>query len=81
MKCEFCANPATEKHHISYFPEMTIGVCAYHGDQVHIHPFQYGSYIRYRRGDASIFYDQKSRIDKFCENMSRARRLERRRMR
>jgi len=79
MMCHFCQNIATEKHHVTYFPEETIGVCAFHGDQIHLHPFEYAQYIKYRRGDASAFYEQNKRIGKFCIAISKARRRERRR--
>ncbi len=80
MKCELCINVATEKHHVTYFPEQTIGVCAYHGDQIHSHPLQYAKWIKFRPGDASSFYNQKERVDKFLKYLSKAgRRFGRRR--
>ena len=34
MKCDLCDQNATEKHHVTYYPERTIPVCAFHGDDI-----------------------------------------------
>ena len=73
MKCELCNNIATEKHHTWYFPEKTMGVCGFHGDEVHTNPM-YSHLVSYPKGDAQIFYTQQSRIDKFLKRMSKRKR-------
>jgi len=73
MKCELCNQVATEKHHITYFPERTIGVCAFHGDEVHRDP-NLSRYNQYHYGDAKEFYGQKQRISKFLKKMALQRR-------
>ena len=73
MKCELCNNIATEKHHTSYFPEVTMGVCGFHGDEVHKNPM-YRHLIPYRKGEATQYYEQKRRIDKFLLRMSKRKR-------
>jgi len=70
LKCEFCNEIATEKHHISYFSEQTVGVCAFHGDDIHIHPELYAKYIKYQKGDSTLFYSQNKRIVRFCQQIS-----------
>ena len=75
MKCELCNNTATEKHHLSYFPERTMGVCGFHGDEIHKNP-AYGSLVRYTRGDAQAFYSQEKRISSFFRRMSIERKNE-----
>ncbi len=79
MKCHICESVATEKHHISYYPEETIAVCAHHGDEIHSCSSQYQDLIKFHPGDASFFYSQKKRIDKFLTSLSKAQRFGRRR--
>jgi len=79
MKCHFCENIATEKHHIRYYPEETIAVCSYHGDQIHIYPFLYQEYIKYQKGDSTAFYAQRKRIERFFVRIAKSRRQEKRR--
>ena len=75
MKCELCNQTATEKHHVSYFPERTVGVCGFHGDEIHRRPGSYHSLLKYKKGDAQVFYSQKKRVDGFLFKMSRDRRM------
>jgi len=71
MKCEYCDNTATEKHHISYFPEVTIGVCYHHARDIHDRPYLYPGAIKYKYGEAKQFYSQKERIERFIRNLFR----------
>ena len=75
MKCELCNQTATEKHHVSYFPERTVGVCGFHGDEIHRRPDSYQNLLKYKDGDAQVFYSQKKRVDGFLFKMSRDRRM------
>ena len=50
MKCHLCSRTATEKHHITYYPERTIGVCAFHGDEIHRRPSKYPMLLQYSKG-------------------------------
>ena len=77
MKCELCDNIATEKHHLSYFPEITMAVCGFHGNEVHRNP-RYSHLVSYPEGDAQIFYDQQKRISSFLFFMFRRKRKYRR---
>lgn len=73
MKCELCPNPAVQKHHIQYFPEETIPIC----DDCHklIHSWKNKDlskkYIKYKQGDAQIFYAQKERIEGFLSYLNK----------
>lgn len=62
-----CINEAKIKHHISYFPEETTAVC----ETCHkeIHHGKYPNLLRYKKGDAQIFYKQKARIEQFLERL------------
>ena len=76
MKCEFwdsCHSEATEKHHISYFPEVTVGVCAFHGDDIHKNPQNYPGMIKFKPGDSTRFYSQQDRLSDFIKNLGRRR--------
>ncbi|MGC1709904.1 MAG: hypothetical protein WA799_08920 [Nitrosotalea sp.] len=70
MQCQIgfkhCIREPVNKHHISYFPEETIIACmACHAD-IHSKQFpELSNYLKYKPGDAQIFYAQKKRIDKF----------------
>ena len=75
MKCELCNQTATEKHHVSYFPERTVGVCGFHGDEIHRRPNSYQNLLKYKNGDAQVFYSQKKRVDGFLFKMARDRRM------
>ena len=70
MKCELCDNIATEKHHITYYPERTIGVCAFHGDAIHQHSVQYASLLQFKKNESTEFYMQQKRISKFLKYLS-----------
>ena len=70
MKCEICEQTATEKHHINYFPEQTVGVCAFHGDDIHRNSGKYPGLLMYAKNDAKEFYDQNKRISKFLKYLS-----------
>lgn len=69
MKCELCPNPATIKHHISYFPEETIPVC----EKCHkaIHAGKHPSLIKYKKGDAQTFYRQQKKLQNFLFKLRR----------
>jgi hypothetical protein len=77
MKCELCNNTATEKHHLSYFPERTMGVCGFHGDEIHRNPALV-HLVRYPNGDAKTFYSQAKRISSFLRRLSMDRKNEKR---
>ncbi len=69
MICEICTiGPARVKHHISYFPEVTTGVCEPCHKKIHSWRFQKLSnqYVKYRKGDAQLFYQANDRIARFC---------------
>jgi hypothetical protein len=70
MRCELCFDVATEKHHITYFPEQTIPVCSFHGDEIHLKPSKYSSFLKYKKSDSAYFYSQQSRIGRFLEYLS-----------
>jgi len=53
MKCHLCSRTATEKHHITYYPEVTIAVCAFHGDEIHRRPSKYPELLQYTKGDSA----------------------------
>ena len=74
MKCHLCSKTATEKHHISYYPEVTIAVCAFHGDEIHLKPWKHPELLQYSHGDSTQFYAQQRRISKFLRSMGRHRR-------
>jgi hypothetical protein len=74
MKCELCNQIATEKHHVSYYPEMTIPVCGFHGDEIHKNPKEYGHLIQYPNGDGHYFYEQERRVNGFLFRLARERR-------
>ena len=74
MQCELCLKTATEKHHVSYFPEVTMAVCHFHGDDIHNKPYKYGQFLQYPRGDSSYYYEQQERISKFLRYLSKLKR-------
>ena len=78
MKCELCSRTATEKHHVTYYPERTIGVCAFHGDEIHRMPSKYPALLQYPKGESTQWYNQDHRISKFLRNMGRHRKGRRR---
>ena len=67
MRCELCFKTATEKHHITYFPEQTIPVCGFHGDEIHHKPSKYSFLLNYKKNDSIQFYSQQNRISRFLE--------------
>lgn len=73
MKCEICQNTVEIKHHISYFPEITTGVCQKCHEKIHSGEFPdlTKKYIKYKKGDANSFYEQKSRIEKITNSILR----------
>lgn len=77
MKCELCSNTATEKHHLSYFPERTMAVCGFHGDEIHRNP-SFKHLVAYSNGDAQVFYSQERRIGSFLRRLSIDRKNEQR---
>lgn len=77
MKCELCDEIATEKHHVKYFPERTMAVCGFHGNEVHRNP-TYSHLVSYPKGDAQLFYAQQKRIGSFLGHMSEMKRKYRR---
>ena len=69
MKCVVCSiYYATIKHHISYFPEVTTGVCESCHKKIHSGKFRelIKKYVKYPKGDAQLFYHGNNRIAKFC---------------
>ena len=78
MKCELCSRTATEKHHVTYYPERTIGVCAFHGDEIHRRPSKYPTLLQYPQGDSIQWYRQQRRISKVLRNMGKHRKGRRR---
>ena len=71
MKCHLCSRTSDEKHHISYYPEVTIAVCAFHGDEIHRRPSKYHELLQYSKGDSAQWYNQQRRLGKFLRNMGR----------
>jgi hypothetical protein len=69
MKCELCSRTSEEKHHISYYPEVTIAVCAFHGDEIHRRPSKYPELLQYPKGDSAQWYNQQRTLGKFLRNM------------
>ena len=69
MKCHLCSRTSDEKHHISYYPEVTIAVCAFHGDEIHRRPSKYPELLQYPKGDSVQWYSQQRRLGKFLRNM------------
>jgi len=66
IRWKYCTGEAEQKHHISYFPEITVATC----DECHkdVHTKQYpelAHYLQYTPGDAKIFYSQNDRIANF----------------
>jgi hypothetical protein len=78
MKCELCSRTATEKHHVTYYPEVTIAVCAFHGDEIHRSPSMYPALLQYPQGESTQWYSQEHRISKFLRNMGKHRKGRRR---
>jgi hypothetical protein len=78
MKCELCSRTATEKHHVTYYPEVTIAVCAFHGDEIHRSPSMYTALLQYPKGESTQWYSQEHRISKFLRNMGKHRKGRRR---
>jgi hypothetical protein len=71
MKCELCSKTATEKHHIMYYPERTIPVCGFHGDDIHNRPSNYSQLLQFKKKDPKKFYSQQKRISKFLKYLSK----------
>ncbi|MGH2611728.1 MAG: hypothetical protein ACRDFB_01610 [Rhabdochlamydiaceae bacterium] len=67
-----CNTKAQIKHHITYFPEETIAVCIGHHDKIHSgkYPQLTQDYIKYIKGDATLFYQGKHRLEKFLKHMN-----------
>lgn len=66
--CDNCNDKiATQKHHVKYFPEVTVPICNECHLLIHKRWFEYLSkkYIQYRPGDSKLFYEQTKKIDKF----------------
>lgn len=65
-----CSVQAKIKHHITYFPEVTIAVCIGHHDKIHSgrYPQLTKDYIKYIKGDAQIFYRGKERLENFLRD-------------
>ena len=70
MKCDLCDQNSTEKHHVTYYPERTIPVCAFHGDDIHQRPAIYSNLLQYRKSDSTEFYSQQKRIGMFLKQMA-----------
>ena len=70
MKCELCSKTATEKHHVTYYPERTIPVCGFHGDEIHKRPKKYSLLLKFRKNESREFYNQQKRISKFLKYLS-----------
>lgn len=76
MICEVCTlNPATEKHHISYFPEVTTGVCEECHKRIHsgLYPELENIFIKYNKGDANLFYKANEKIARISSRINRYR--------
>ena len=76
MNCEICIhNKATIKHHISYFPEVTTGVCEPCHGKIHSGKFLdlIKKYVHYQKGDAQLFYRANDRIAQFCMELYKKR--------
>lgn len=70
IKCDLCDQNATEKHHVTYYPERTIPVCAFHGDDIHQRPSIYSNLLQYGKSDSTEFYTQQKRIGMFLKQMA-----------
>jgi len=69
MLCEICnLNQATIKHHISYFPEITTGVCTSCHHKIHSGLFSglTKNYIKFKIGDSNAYYATQKRISSYC---------------
>ncbi len=76
MLCEICTvNPATVKHHIQYFPEITTALCQPCHDRVHSgkYPELEKRFIKYKTGDAKLFYQTNDRIARLSSRILRHR--------
>jgi len=65
MNCQVCTlNPATIKHHISYFPEVTTAVCEPCHQKIHSGKYLEltKKYVKYPMGDAQMFYRSNERM-------------------
>jgi ribosome-binding protein aMBF1 (putative translation factor) len=74
MKCELCFKTVTEKHHITYFPEKTIGVCGFQGDEIHRKTSKHSSLPQYTKDNSKVFYNQQKRVSRFLKKLSRRKR-------
>ena len=64
--CEHCKiEPATQKHHISYFPEKLMNLCFSCHVVIHKckHPM-YDKFKQYEKGDSKMFYGKKYKKSK-----------------
>ena len=61
IQCEHCKiESATEKHHISYFPEVIIRLCKRCHKVIHkLKLPMYDKYKQYKKGDSKFFYGKK----------------------
>ena len=76
MRCKVCTiYHATIKHHMSYFPEVTTGVCESCHKNIHSGrcPELRKKYVKYPKGDAQLFYQGNNRITKFCLGLQQRR--------
>jgi ribosome-binding protein aMBF1 (putative translation factor) len=72
MICEICnQNEVTQKHHVTYFPEKTMGVCDDCHEWIHSDDNTDKQYIEYKKGDSSQFYAQRRRISKIFRKYRR----------
>ena len=57
-------NQATQKHHISYFPEITTAVCEPCHQNIHSGNFPEleKKYIKFEKDDANLFYQTNEKI-------------------
>ena len=74
MICDVCTlNPATIKHHIAYFPEVTTTVCEPCHQKIHSSKYHElkKKYVNYRMGDAQMFYRSNYRMAQIFRSFRR----------
>lgn len=72
MICNVCQiNNVDQKHHITYFPEETIGVCDPCHRWIHSKLNEKQLFIKYPKGDSKIFYSQQKRIKQILYRVGR----------
>ena len=74
--CENCTiNPATVKHHISYFPEITTALCMWCHARIHSgnYPELEKKFIHYKKGDANLFYQTNEKIARLSSRIKHGR--------